>query len=347
LVPTISVVIPVRNGASNLRSCLDAIALCQKVVRECIVVDDNSSDGSRAVAEAAGAVVIQTQSTMGPAAARNLGAAHASGDLLVFIDSDVCVLTDTLQRIKARFEEDPTLDSLFGSYDAEPAAPGLVSQYKNLLQHYVHQHGHTEAETFWSGCGAIRSTVFREAGGFDERYTRPSIEDIDLGYRLKAAGHRIALDPQIQVKHLKRWGLRRLLYSDIFDRALPWTWLILRSRRLPDDLNLSVSQRITSVSVVATVALTISRFVAGTPLVLALPPLALAIFLNRRFFRFLAVKRGWLFLAGVMPLHLAYYVYSFIAFGAGMTFYRAAYRGTEEALPVSSKALVQPGRPDV
>jgi hypothetical protein len=182
----------------------------------------------------------------------------------------VCVLADTLQRIRARFEDEPTLDALFGSYDAEPAAPGLVSQYKNLLQHYVHQHGRTESETFWSGCGAVRSSVFRASGGFDERYTRPSIEDIDLGYRLKAAGCRIALDPGIQVRHLKKWRLGGLLYSDIFDRALPWTWLIVRSRRLPDDLNLSVSQRVTSVSIVGAVALSISGLVAGTPLILAI-----------------------------------------------------------------------------
>ena len=267
---TVSVVIPVRNGARLLRSCLEAIELSKSAVRECIVVDDHSSDGSRSVAQAAGAVVLQTRSTLGPAAARNLGAAYASGDLFVFLDADVCVLADTLQRIRARFEDEPTLDALFGSYDAEPAAPGLVSQYKNLLQHYVHQHGRTESETFWSGCGAVRSSVFRASGGFDERYTRPSIEDIDLGYRLKAAGCRIALDPGIQVRHLKKWRLGGLLYSDIFDRALPWTWLIVRSRRLPDDLNLSVSQRVTSVSIVGAVALSISGLVAGTPLILAI-----------------------------------------------------------------------------
>ncbi len=154
-------VIPVRNGAGSLRSCLSAIDSSKSAVHECIVVDDGSSDETGAIAEAAGAIVLRTESASGPAAARNLGAAYASSDLLVFIDADVCVLGDTLRRIRARFEQDPTLDALFGSYDAEPVARGLVSQYKNLFQHYVHQHGRTDSETFWSGCGAIRTSVFQ------------------------------------------------------------------------------------------------------------------------------------------------------------------------------------------
>ena len=152
--------------------------------------------------------------------------------MLVFIDADV--LADTLQRIRTSFKDDPALDALFGSYDAAPAAPGLVSQYKNLRQHYVHQHGQTESQTFWSGCGAVRSSVFRALGGFDERYTRPSIQDIDLGYRLKAAGCRIALEPGIQVRHLKKWRLGERFFQSLealaktieaeVDAACPSIW---------------------------------------------------------------------------------------------------------------------------
>ena len=58
----------------------------------------------------------------------------------------------------------------------------MVSQYRNLLHHFVHQHGHAEASTFWAGCGAIRRAAFDAVGGFDAaRFPRPSIEDIELG----------------------------------------------------------------------------------------------------------------------------------------------------------------------
>ncbi len=104
-----------------------------------------------------------------------------------------------------------------------------------------------EAATFWSGCGAIRRTVFQAAGGFDAvRYPRPCIEDIELGYRLRAAGHRILLNKHIQVKHLKRWTLRGMVKTDVFDRGVPWTQLILERRRLPNDLNLQFTQRLSA-----------------------------------------------------------------------------------------------------
>ena len=51
------------------------------------------------------------------------------------------------------------VETLFGSYDDDPPAPGLVSRYKNLLHHHVHQNGRPDASTFWAGCGAIRRGV--------------------------------------------------------------------------------------------------------------------------------------------------------------------------------------------
>jgi hypothetical protein len=118
------------------------------------------------------------------------------------------------------------------------------SQFKNLFHHFVHQQGRQQAVTFWSGCGAVRRDVFLKSGGFNsDRYPRPSIEDIELGYRLTAAGHRIMVNKEVQVKHLKNWTILGMIKADIFDRAIPWTPLILQERDLPNDLNLGLSQR--------------------------------------------------------------------------------------------------------
>ena len=69
------------------------------------------------------------------------------------------------------------------------------------------QNSNADANTFWAGCGAIRRSVFKDVGGFDEKkYKKPSIEDIDLGYRLSQKGYKIFLDKDIQVKHLKSWN---------------------------------------------------------------------------------------------------------------------------------------------
>ena len=70
-------------------------------------------------------------------------------------------------------------------------ANNFVSQYKNLFHHFVHQDASGTATSFWAGCGAIRRDIFLRLGGFNTAYKRPSIEDIELGYRLTRAGHRI------------------------------------------------------------------------------------------------------------------------------------------------------------
>ena len=124
---------------------------------------------------------------------------------------------------------------------------------------------------FWSGCGAIRKSVFLEASGFDESYDRPAIEDIELGYRLKAAGKKLALDTSILVRHLKRWSFFGLVKTDILDRGIPWTELILRDRHLPNDLNLQLSQRVSVALVFLLIAVAgVTALYEGRPFVLAL-----------------------------------------------------------------------------
>ncbi len=243
IAPKLTVVIPVYNGSAVLTQALTAMAASRVKPFELLVVDDGSTDDSAGVAERYGACVLHTAKQSGPAHARNLGAQTAKGDVLFFLDADVCVHPDTIGLVVDAFT-DPQLDALMGSYDDDPAEPDFLSQYKNLMHCYVHHTARSEACTFWSGCGAIRREVFFAYSGFDESYDRPAIEDIELGYRLTEAGRRIVLDRNVQVKHLKRWSFWNLLKTDIFDRGIPWTELILRDKHMPNDLNIQLSQRV-------------------------------------------------------------------------------------------------------
>ena len=244
----LSVIVPAFDGSDMLVRTLAAIAASDYHHYECIVVDDGSTEDLRPVVAPFPVRLVRiADGPLGPAHARNAGAAEAAGDVIVFVDADVLVTSGTLRQFADTFANHPGVDAVFGSYDDAPATPDFVSQFKNLLHHFVHQHANQEAATFWSGCGAIRRDVFLAAGGFDaHRYRRPSIEDIELGYRLRAAGRRIILNKDIQVKHLKRWTLRGLMTTDIFDRGAPWTRLILERRRLPNDLNLHIGQRMSA-----------------------------------------------------------------------------------------------------
>lgn len=241
---TVTVVVPVHNSRELLRRCLAALEHSTYRHFDILVVDDASTDDSAELAREFGAQVARLNGNRGPAYARNRGAEAASGDILLFIDADVCVHPDTLQRVVEEFHENPDVAALMGSYDDRPEDRYFLSQYKNLFHHYVHQTGSRNASTFWSGCGAVRRHLFLQMGGFNEGYGRPCIEDIELGFRLRREGHRILLVRSVQATHLKQWAFRNLIQTEIFGRGVPWVALMARDRSVVHDLNLSWHSRV-------------------------------------------------------------------------------------------------------
>jgi GT2 family glycosyltransferase len=311
----LSVIIPAYNGGEELGLCLQALTASTCPPDEIIVVDDASQDASAFLAAKLGAFVLHLpDGPRGPARARNHGAAAAQGDVLVFLDADVVSHPDTLGRIKTYLANAPEVAALFGSYDTEPPAPGLVSRYKNLLHHYIHQHGRSEASTFWAGCGAVRRNVFRAVGGFDESYLSAAVEDIEFGARLRRQGYRIRLCPDIQVAHLKRWTFFSLLRADIFRRAVPWSRLILRQGHWPWDLNVDAKSRLSALWAWAALFFLVLGF-GSPPAWWGLLPAVLALGLtNADLYRFFWRQGGPGFAVGASALHALYLIYSSLTF---------------------------------
>ena len=264
---------------------------------------------------------------------RGIGGAVASGSTLIFVDADVEMSQDSIPKLIAVFATRPDVAAIFGAYDETPSEQNFVSQYKNLAHSYIHQSSLPDAKSFWAGLGAVRADVFHAIGGFDERFKRPSIEDIELGYRLSEKGCRILLDPSIRGRHLKRWGLLSLIKTDVRDRAIPWTQLILRSSILQNDLNVRWADR-ASVALCHAVLMFISLSLAGSLLFLlaAAGSLALFLLLNWGFYAFLARKRGLAFGLRAIPLHFLHYVYSGFSFVVGSTLFLLG-RATGSDLP--------------
>jgi glycosyltransferase involved in cell wall biosynthesis len=317
----ISVIIPFRNAEKYLESCLKSLVQSRDVVPELVLVDDGSTDSSPEIARRYSKNILTLPRSGGPARARNRGAEKARGDVLFFVDADVLCRHDTLSIIDQAFRRDPSLDALIGSYDDDPPSSGFVSRYKNLTHHFVHQNASEEASTFWTGCGAMRKKVFDDCGGFDETYRRPSIEDIELGYRLRAKGFRITLCKRLLVKHAKEWSLPGLLRSDIFDRAIPWTLLQMSHGKLLNDLNLDLRQRWSSLFVLlalicGALALWKWEFLIGSAA--ALMPV---LYWNRRLYLFYYRKGGFGFALGSALMHWFYYLYSLAAFAWGLVIF--------------------------
>jgi GT2 family glycosyltransferase len=322
--PTVSIVVPFHRNLTYLRRCLAAFQPLPERA-EVIVVADAAVDDCRPLVQEFGARLLEIPGPSGPAVARNRGAAVALGEVLVFVDSDVVVACDALSRIVGRFASEPHVQAVFGTYDDLPGAENFVSQYKNLSHAFVHRSSRTEATTFWSGLGAIRTRAFWSVGGFDERFPRPCIEDIDLGYRLHARGNVIRLDHDLRGCHLKKWTVRTMIASDVLDRGIPWTQLIVRAGRVQNDLNIKDAYRVSVVLAYALLAvLALSAAASPVWLVAALPILGSLYVLNQRFYSFFVKTRGVPFTLRLMPLHYLYHLCNGFSFAAGSCIYAAA-----------------------
>ena len=313
---TISVVMPAYNATHHLEASLPPLVAMRDrgEVLEVVVVDDQSTDDTAEYARSLGATVLQTPKNGGPGLARNLAARHVKGDVIWLVDADVIAHEGGPDKIKNAMA-DPSVVALFGSYCDNPPAQGFFSQYKNLVHRFYHQRGNQEASTFWAGCGAIRTKQYLDAGGFDtEGYAVPSIEDIELGYRLRDRGGRILLIHDLKGTHLKDWSLSNVVHTDIFRRAIPWSRLMLARGGLTDDLNTSKLERLRAVYA----ALFFASFLAPILSVgLWWAPLAAfvgAVAVNWKLFSFFSACKGPFYAVGALLFHQVYYVYSTAAY---------------------------------
>jgi glycosyltransferase involved in cell wall biosynthesis len=271
---------------------------------EIVVVDDASQDSSVEIAVAMGVRVIRSCPQKGVSSARNLGASQTCSPILVFVDCDIVIHSNGLERIANFLSENSEYSAVFGSYDSEPAVRTSVSQYRNLLHHFTHQEAQPNAETFWGGIGAVRRQPFNSIGGF--RSEKDGLEDVDFGLRLTDAGHRIALDRQLLGTHHKHWSLFEMIRTDIFKRAKIWASVVLERRQFTNSLNTSTINKIGVLSAGLFLGSTALSLVLAEFIYIALASLLVNIISNFRVYKNFALVRGPLFVLLVIPLHLVH-----------------------------------------
>jgi GT2 family glycosyltransferase len=286
---------------------------------EVIVVDDCSSDSSSDIVTQFPCQIIRLEKNMGPAFARNRGVEKAKGEILFFTDSDVCLHENTLEMIAGELRDKPHLSAVFGSYGKRTGHSNFFSVYKNLVHHYGHQTAREDASTFWTGCGAIRRRIFDEVGGFNEGYR--TVEDIELGYRLVKRGYRICLNKQIQITHYKKYTFLSLIRSDVMDRAIPWTKLMLRERIFRNDLSTKTSNILSTVVAFLALFALISTGIFWYSIYLFALLCVSFIVLNLPFYRFIFQERGMLFTIKSALMNYISYLYSGVGLLVGICRY--------------------------
>lgn len=223
----VSVVIPAYNAAATIGACVRAVcAQAYEGAFELIVVDDGSTDGTAAVARAAGATVITTPRGR-PAAARNAGLRAARGAIVCFTDADCTPRPGWLRELAAPFA-DPAVVACKGSYATRQTA--LVARFVQLEYEdkYDLLRRQQTIDFIDTYSAAYRRAVLLGHGGFDERFDY--LEDQELSFRLAARGCHMLFREAAVVEHFHSATLRAYLRK----KAIIGYWKAQVVRRYPD-----------------------------------------------------------------------------------------------------------------
>ncbi|MDA9865178.1 glycosyltransferase [bacterium] len=311
------VVMPAHNAEATVGDCLDALIAAGFVAGDITVVDDGSRDRTAELAEARGVNMIRNAVAQRPAEARNIGAAAAGGDIILFVDSDVCVHADVRAKI-LEIMNNSDISGVIGSYDDAPRSASTVGRYRNLLHAHTHQNAAGEVPTFWTGLGALRREAFDAVGGL--RSDWENIEDVELGLKVTENGGRIQLDPRLKGKHLKDWSLASMFKTDLFGRAVPWTRL-LRSGRMPMGVLSTTLDKRVSAGAIAVGGLSVLAS-SIWPAALGLALLCLLVFIgaNAALFTYLAQTGGAWFAVRCVPLHAVHHLAGLLGYAKVVLF---------------------------
>jgi glycosyltransferase involved in cell wall biosynthesis len=223
-----SVIMPVHNRKSTIAEVLDTIfGLNNNTALEVIVFDDASDDGTQEILKKYPCKIIRSEEVMGPAAGRNRGAELASGDILIFIDSDVIVPHNTIDIVDKAINEGEA-DALIGVYSPKLRFRDYASNYKNLYQYYTYGFlpEHKTVPNFCSSLAVIKKKVFDELHGYDENFGLKVCEDTEFGERI-AIDYKLYSCKELEFEHVKHYTYSQVLKTD-FARAGSTIKIMLR-----------------------------------------------------------------------------------------------------------------------
>ncbi|MBU2560059.1 glycosyltransferase [archaeon] len=196
----VSVIVPTYNNEATVRSCLDSLKGQEvKGEYEVLVVDDGSTDGTAGVVGDYDVKLLK-QEHKGPAAARNLGAKNAGGDILLFTDADCTPERDWIEKMCAPFTDEAVV-GVQGVYKTRQKSPTARFVQYEIEERYGIMSKAQRIDFIGSYSAAYRKGVFLAESGFDEKFPIASGEDTDLSYRLASKGHKMVFAQDAIVYH--------------------------------------------------------------------------------------------------------------------------------------------------
>lgn len=319
---TVSVIIPVRNGGATLDACLRSIKRSYFPVAETIVVDDHSTDNTAAIAGRHRCTFVPVREGSGANNARNIGAQRATGDILLFIDSDIVIRRETILEVVETLD-DPTVDAVVGLYTAKHRHENFISQYKNLWIRYSYIKSPPAIDWLFGAISGIKKDAFARLGGFNaELQARHGHDDIELGKRASRAKVNIVLNMDIEVEHLKHYSLWSFIKNE-FNRSSGFARLALHLGEVKGSLargfvnvypSFVISTGLSALLVLAAVGYGSGHL----PLWLCATLGALYLLFNIRFLNYLEQVRGLFAMVVMVPILFVDHLVCFVGSLAGI-----------------------------
>ncbi len=206
---SVTVAIPCYNAANYLGDLLNSLFQQTRFPDEILVINDGSTDATKQIAQGYGVRLIDHNSNLGLACARNTALWNARGEVIVYLDADALPLPKNLERILSEYSNPETI--AVGGQELFTPSSTKVNLWRNLF--WRQTHGQKRIDNAWmlmGLCCSYRKKILMELGGFDEDY-KTNGEDVDMGIRLRKAGYQQSYVPQIGVSHRRSDSLKSLI----------------------------------------------------------------------------------------------------------------------------------------
>ena len=320
----VSVIIPVRNGEATIARCLEAVLASHYEHFEVIVVDDCSQDRTAEIAGSFPCTLLQLSRPAGVSTARNAGAFHSKGEILFFTDADCLVNEDALTLAVATLSTAGRNVVVGGTYSMEPADNRFFSAFQAVFVNHVETRESDNPDYVAAHAMVMYAETFLESGGFVEKFL-PIIEDVDFSHRLRRSGHRLLMNPEIEVRHHFDFSFLGSVCNG-FRKSKYWTVYSIHNRDLlADSGSASWALKFDAVALFGSLLAALLALVTGSMWYYAAIPLlmGLNIIMNRVLQRDFHRARGLAFAVGAAAYNLLVYPLVFCAGGlAGMLIYR-------------------------
>lgn len=305
--PRISVVIAARNASRFLEPVLDSLRRNGGADVEALIVDDCSDDDTPARAARLGARVVRLPAPVGAAAARNVGAKEAAGEVVMFTDHDCCMCDDTLARVRDALPRLRGTMVLGGTYSTDPYdAHRFASCFQSLHVHYSETR-RMQPDYLASHCFIMNRALFLREGGFPESLSlilpNGCCQDVLFSHALRRHGFTLEIDPRIQVRHIFNFTVPHSVFN-AFWKSRAWTRVALSEGSLLRDsgsasTEMKASAGLLAAALASLLCLPWIRWMVVPAAVLASGSIAA----SGRFYRFVYAHKGARFTLGAIGLY--------------------------------------------